>query len=108
MSINSCLSMRHDYSISGWFCWKCNTVISLHTRTGNFIRIYLSYLNGKCLPGIMRTKYFPLRLHTTQGISLSCKLPNPEGSRLPPTSYSAPYSTSLAYAIICYLLLDLQ
>ena len=45
----------------------------------------------------MRTEDFPLRLHTAQGTSLSCKLPNPEGSRLLPTSYSAPYSTSLAY-----------
>jgi hypothetical protein len=48
MSVNSCLSMRHDYNISGWFCWKCNTVkISWHTRTENCIRIYLIYANGQ-------------------------------------------------------------
>ena len=52
---------------------------------------------GKCLPGIMRTEDIPLPLHTAQGTYVSCTLPNPEGSRLPSTSYSAPYSTSLAY-----------
>jgi len=36
----------------------------------------------------MRTEDFPLRLHTAQGTSLLCKLLNPEGFLLPPTSYS--------------------
>jgi len=45
----------------------------------------------------MRTEDFPLRLHTAQGTSWSCMLPNPEGLRLPLSSYSAPYSASLAY-----------
>jgi hypothetical protein len=44
---------------------------------------YLIYLNEKHLSGIMRTEDFPLRLHTAQGTSCSCKLPNPEGLRLP-------------------------
>ena len=45
----------------------------------------------------MRTENFPLRLHTAQGTSLSCKSPNPDGLADPLTSYSAPYNTSLAY-----------
>jgi hypothetical protein len=51
----------------------------------------------KRLPGIMRTDDFPLRLHTAHGTSLSCKLSKPDGLLDPEVSYSAPYSTSLAY-----------
>jgi hypothetical protein len=51
----------------------------------------------KRVPGIMRTEYFPLRIHTVQGTSYSFKLPSPEGLLLPLFPYSAPYKTSLAF-----------
>ena len=54
------------------------------------------YVNYKRLPGIMRAKYFPLRLHTEQGTSFPYKLPNPDGLEDPLVSYSASYNTSLA------------
>jgi len=57
----------------------------------------MQYTLNKRLPGIMRTDDFPLRLHTAQGTSLWCKLPNPDGLA-DPKLYSAPYNTSLAYA----------
>ena len=43
----------------------------------------------------MRTEDFPLRLHTAQGTSLSCKLSIPDNLPDPLRSYSAPYSTLL-------------